>query len=134
MAISLAHASGASITLVQVAVPVATQVPVAYDMSGTSYYDPAWDDEILTSATEYVTATVEKLRASGLSVEGEAFTSPGAAAGIVEFADKHAADLVVMSTHALTGPARALLGSVADAVVRTAHSPVLLLRRRGALD
>jgi nucleotide-binding universal stress UspA family protein len=128
-AVRLARATGASITLVQVAVPVATQVPVAYDMSGTSYYDPAWDEEILTSATEYVAATVEQLRSSGLSVEGEAFNAPGAAAGIVEFADKHVADLVVMSTHALTGPARALMGSVADAVVRSAHCPVLLVRR-----
>jgi hypothetical protein len=34
-----------------------------------------------------------------------------------------------MSTQALTGPARALLGSVADAVVRAAHCPVLLLHR-----
>jgi nucleotide-binding universal stress UspA family protein len=133
-AVKLARTTGASITLVQVAVPVATQVPVAYDMGGTSYYDPAWDDEILTSATDYVAATVEQLRANGLSVDGEAFTAPGAAEGIVEFADKHAADLVVMSTHALTGPARALMGSVADAVVRTAHCPVLLVRRRGALD
>lgn len=133
-AVKLARATGASITLVQVAVPVATQVPVAYDMSGTSYYDPAWDEDVLTSATDYVTAIVEQLRSNGLSVDGEAFTAPGAAEGIVEFADKHAADLVVMSTHALTGPARALIGSVADAVVRTAHCPVLLLRRRGALD
>jgi nucleotide-binding universal stress UspA family protein len=39
------------------------------------------------------------------------------------------ADMVVMSTHALTGPARTALGSVADAVVRGSHRPVLLLRR-----
>jgi nucleotide-binding universal stress UspA family protein len=35
-----------------------------------------------------------------------------------------------MSMHAVTGPARALLGSVADAVVRTSHCPVLLVKRR----
>ncbi|MBV9135079.1 MAG: universal stress protein [Chloroflexi bacterium] len=34
-----------------------------------------------------------------------------------------------MSTHALTGPARAVLGSTADAVVRSAPCPVLLVRR-----
>ena len=38
-------------------------------------------------------------------------------------------DLIVMSTEALTGAARAVLGSVADAVVRAARCPVLLLRR-----
>ena len=45
-------------------------------------------------------------------------------------AEEATADLIVMSTQALTGPARALLGSVADAVVRTANCPVLLLRRK----
>jgi nucleotide-binding universal stress UspA family protein len=50
-------------------------------------------------------------------------------------ADEADADLIVMSTHAYTGPARALLGSTADALVRTAKRPVLLVRRpAGALD
>jgi len=35
----------------------------------------------------------------------------------------------VMSAEAHTGAARALLGSVTDAVVRSAPSPVLVLRR-----
>jgi hypothetical protein len=37
--------------------------------------------------------------------------------------------VVVMSTHALTGAARTVLGSVADGVVRTSQRPVLLVRR-----
>jgi hypothetical protein len=49
---------------------------------------------------------------------------------IMRSADEVGADLIVMSTHALTGPARALLGSVADMVVRNARRPVLLPRRR----
>jgi nucleotide-binding universal stress UspA family protein len=54
---------------------------------------------------------------------------PDVADAIVTFAENASADVIVMSTRALTGPARALLGSVADAVVRTAHCPVLLLHR-----
>jgi nucleotide-binding universal stress UspA family protein len=42
------------------------------------------------------------------------------------------ADLIVMSTHALTGPVRTLLGSVADEVVRGAHQPVLLVRQHAS--
>jgi nucleotide-binding universal stress UspA family protein len=49
-----------------------------------------------------------------------------------ETADEVDADLVVMSTHALTGPVRTLLGSVADAVVRTGRHPVLLVKRETA--
>ena len=39
------------------------------------------------------------------------------------------ADLLVVGTHARTGLKHALLGSVAERVVRTAHCPVLIARR-----
>jgi glycine betaine transporter len=49
---------------------------------------------------------------------------------IVDGANAVAADMIVMSTHGFAGPARAVLGSTADEVVRTAHRPVLLVRQR----
>jgi nucleotide-binding universal stress UspA family protein len=57
--------------------------------------------------------------------------APDVPGSIVQLADEHATDLIVMSTHALTGIQRAVMGSVADAVVRSASCPVLLLHRRG---
>ena len=50
---------------------------------------------------------------------------PGRA--IVDAATRHAADLVVMATHARTGVERAVKGSVADYVLRHAGAPVLLV-------
>jgi nucleotide-binding universal stress UspA family protein len=50
-------------------------------------------------------------------------TSPAAA--IVAYAREHAIDLVVLGTHGRTGWSHALLGSVAELVVRTASCPVL---------
>lgn len=47
---------------------------------------------------------------------------------IVEKARKTAADLIVMSTHGRTGLSHALLGSVAEKVVRMAECPVLTVR------
>jgi nucleotide-binding universal stress UspA family protein len=44
---------------------------------------------------------------------------------IVTYAQRHAADLIVLGTHGRTGFSRALLGSVAERVVRTAPCPVL---------
>jgi nucleotide-binding universal stress UspA family protein len=41
---------------------------------------------------------------------------------------EHGADLVVMSTHGRRGLPRAILGSVAEKVVRTASCPVLTVR------
>ena len=128
-AVGLAHATSASISLVEVAVPVAMHTICAYEYGGMSYYDSTWDEEALAGAAAYVNALVGRLRERGLTAAGEAVLAPDVAAAIVGKADRDVVDLVVMSTHALTGPARALMGSVADAVVRIAHCPVLLVHR-----
>ena len=47
---------------------------------------------------------------------------------IVEFAKKKDIDLIVMGSHGNTGLLRALMGSVAEGVVRTAHVPVLTVK------
>ena len=50
------------------------------------------------------------------------------AGGIVSNASAAGADLIVMSTHGRTGLSHALLGSVAERVVRTAPYSVLTIR------
>jgi nucleotide-binding universal stress UspA family protein len=47
---------------------------------------------------------------------------------IVDYAEEHDVDLVVMGTHGRTGLPHLLLGSVAEKVVRTAACPVLTVR------
>jgi nucleotide-binding universal stress UspA family protein len=127
-AVALARATGACITLVHVSVPISMQTMVDYEYN-MSYYDPEWDEESLASAKDYVDGLVARLREDGLAAQGTAFNAPNAAHGIIDAADKNAADLIVMSTRALTGPARTLLGSVANLVVRSAHCGVLLVHR-----
>lgn len=51
-----------------------------------------------------------------------------AAKAIVDWALRLAADLIVMGSHGRTGVAHLMLGSVAEAVVRTARCPVLTVR------
>ena len=48
-----------------------------------------------------------------------------AARAIVTYAQTHSIDLIVMGTHGRTGFSHALLGSIAEAVVRGAPCPVL---------
>jgi len=50
------------------------------------------------------------------------------AAEILDFAKQGGFDLIVLSTHGRTGLAHALLGSVAERVVRRATIPVLTIR------
>jgi nucleotide-binding universal stress UspA family protein len=129
-AVEVARATGASIKVVEVVVPIPTQVSAApYNYAAEAFYDSAWDDDALATAKLYVDAVAARLRGVGLSVDAEARIARGVAEAIVETAEQATADMIVMSTQALTGPARALLGSVADAVMRTSHCPVLLVHR-----
>jgi nucleotide-binding universal stress UspA family protein len=125
--VALAKATGAEIHLVQVVVPMTLHM--ISPNGGPVYYDPAWDDEALSAAKTYIDGMLTRLRDSGVTASGDARMLPDVASSIVQAADEHATDLIAMSTHALTGLQRALLGSVADAVVRSANCPVLLLRR-----
>ena len=56
-------------------------------------------------------------------------TRPGAPAGeIVEYASEHQIDIIVMGTHGRGLVGHAVMGSVAEKVVRTAPCPVLTVR------
>src|SRR5215470_8271457 len=56
-----------------------------------------------------------------------ATTTGGPAHAISAYADRIGADLIVMGTHGRTGVSRALLGSVAEAVVRHSRCPVMTI-------
>jgi nucleotide-binding universal stress UspA family protein len=51
-------------------------------------------------------------------------------AEIIDFANKNKLELIVIPSHGRTGMGRFFLGSVAEKVVRFAHCPVLVLRRK----
>jgi nucleotide-binding universal stress UspA family protein len=134
IAMDLARMTGASMHILEVVVPISAQLFAAYDASILSAYDSAWDDEALVSARVYIHAVAARLRQLGLSVDAEARMAASVADAIVMAAEDARADVIVMSTQALTGPARALLGSVTDAVVRTSRCPVLVIHRPNARE
>ena len=76
----------------------------------------------------YLSGLAAEVRAKGLRVtrlsrRGEPVAEILAAARDVE------ADLIAMTTHGRTGPARLLFGSVAEGVLRHADIPVFLMRQ-----
>lgn len=76
------------------------------------------------NATAGVAAIVKRMTANGRAVEG--LVRQGSAwQRIEEVAAEILADLVVVGTHGRRGVARAIIGSVAERVVRTSRVPVL---------
>ena len=48
--------------------------------------------------------------------------------GLVEYADSHGADLIVIGTHGRSGLMHLLMGSFAETVMRQSHLPLLVIR------
>jgi nucleotide-binding universal stress UspA family protein len=127
VAVGLARAAGASIVLLQVTEPIRLSVLEMPFGSLASAMEPSWEEEDHAAAQHYVDGLVARLQRVGVTAEGRSLVGSPAKT-ISQMARESDVDLIVMSTHALTGPARTLLGSVADEVVRTASRPVLLVR------
>ncbi len=53
---------------------------------------------------------------------------------IIDFANENKIELIVIPSHGRTGVERFFLGSVTEKVVRFAHCPVLVLRRKQLLN
>ncbi|THE62965.1 universal stress protein [Salinadaptatus halalkaliphilus] len=79
--------------------------------------------EDATEATSYVTEQAEK--AGVAAVEHHAGGQPHRM--IANYADDHEIDLIVIGSHGRSGVRRALLGSVTERVLRSTHTPVLVV-------
>lgn len=78
-------------------------------------------------ATHWVARLATEVKQQGLRVTPVVEVGD-AAECIVDYARDKAIDLIVMSTHGRTGPARWIYGSVAGKVLAAAPCPVLLVR------
>jgi nucleotide-binding universal stress UspA family protein len=67
----------------------------------------------------------------GTHADAEVVMSPSIGESVVATARKQHVDLIVMGTHGRGGIARAMLGSVADYLVRHAECPVVTMRAPG---
>ena len=73
---------------------------------------------------------LDKLQPPDASIQIERVLKEGGDAGteILRMAKEISSDLIVMGTHGRTGLSRLLMGSVAEAVSRKAHCPVLTVK------
>jgi nucleotide-binding universal stress UspA family protein len=89
-----------------------------------------WEQD-KAAANKYLTEKVAQLRARGLAnisstiIEGGV---DGAAAEIIDLAQKNPGSLITMTSHGQSGIGRWLIGSVTERVVRHSKRPVLVVR------
>jgi len=124
-AAGIARATGASLLAVHV---VETVVP-AVGYSGMSEPLPIADisEQLEESAEREMPRVAEREECVGLNVE-EMIVHGDAATEIVRVARERRVDLIVISSHGRTGLGRILFGSTAEAVVRHATCPVLVVK------
>jgi len=122
-AIELAAHFHAELCLAHV-IPPAPPIPAdpAYVFQGPETYS----QELQADAETRLKAVMENRIPRGLPARA-AIAHGDAATEIVQIADTEAAEVIVISTHGLTGWRHLVFGSVAEKVVRLARRPVLVI-------
>jgi nucleotide-binding universal stress UspA family protein len=121
--------------LVQIAGPLDLEVvlvrvmpPIApHAIEGTTYFTVDDVAARLAEAREYLAPLAADLRGRGVRATTDARHGEPVRE-IVAAAREHDADMIAMTTHGRSGVSRLLFGSVAEAVLREAEIPVLMMR------
>jgi nucleotide-binding universal stress UspA family protein len=122
MAIAFAQRFGASMTLFH-----AHEMPTYVFPDAVMPVTPQVVSQLEQSSKAELDRIAERVRAAGITVDTVATVGPNDVE-ICRYADQIGADLIIMGTHGRTGLRHALLGSVAEKVVRRAPCPVLTVR------
>ena len=124
-AAAVARAAKATVICIHVVEPI---VP-AVGYSGLAEPMPIADmsEQLEDSAERELPQIVDCEDFHGIDVE-EVIAHGDAAAEIVRVATEREVDLIVISSHGRTGIGRMIFGSTAEAVVRHAHCPVLVVK------
>jgi nucleotide-binding universal stress UspA family protein len=85
------------------------------------------DKRNATRAKRYLSSKVRAIKSQDVKAKYQVVVGDPAQS-IIEFTEKGKMDLVVMTTHGRSGLKRAVMGSVADAVIRNSGKPVLTVR------
>ena len=114
---------GLDVTLLRVVTPSRAAVAVE---AGPVVLDNT--EELCAEAEAYLVPVATELRANGIRVTTEVRRGDPVDEILAAVRDSQA-DLVIMTTHGRTGVGRLLFGSVAEAVLRHADVPVILMRQ-----
>jgi nucleotide-binding universal stress UspA family protein len=118
----LAKTHGAAVVLVHALAP---PIPPAASPDFVAL-PPDYQEQYREAATKNLSETAERVGARGIAISTDLELGP-AAPTVLDLATKHAADLIVVGTHGLTGFQHLLLGSTAERIVQGAPIPVLVV-------
>ena len=90
-----------------------------------------WLELLQREAREQLDEFIDKARVRGLVTHDRALLIGSPAQSLLQYAQKHTVDLIVLGTHGRGSIARLMLGSVTETVVHNAEIPVLTVRGPG---
>lgn len=124
VAIGLARSERASVVACY-AVDIATEMG---RIAASFHYVPASARKMLRDDAEAILAQAcERATGSRFKIETKFLDAP-VISGIIAFAGKTRADMIVVGSHGRSGLPRFILGSVAEGLMRHAKVPVLVVR------
>jgi nucleotide-binding universal stress UspA family protein len=124
-ALTLARLNQAELTLLHVITP--SQLMIATYPNGSALLADQLAEAQRQVGLDYLAEVRGPLLGEGVIVHTALETGLPADA-IIDYAQSHQVDLIVMSTHGRSGLKRWVYGSVAGKVLRGAHVPVVLVR------
>ncbi|RME99629.1 MAG: universal stress protein [Chloroflexi bacterium] len=124
-AFSLAALNNAQLTLLHVIPPI--QSVLAAETGHPIFIDQQWDSH-KSLAMRYLGKICARWECPPDVTINRVVEMGQPADTIIEYAQEHGADIIVMATHGRSGVQRWVYGSVADKVLRAANMPVLLVR------
>lgn len=130
-AVKLAEAFGCELFLVQVVMSPA-MIAVPYDIS--YQFSESYREAALKEAHDYMSHTAGRYQAQLPNRIHTKVIEGGIVDSLLEYASFNSVDLIVMATHGRSGISRWVLGSVAERLLRTAQSPIFLVRVQGSED
>lgn len=135
VAIEMAKQFKSELILLQ-AVPPVTMATA--DLGGSGMENPTMttlavenartlEENNVKAATAYMERKVQDTRSTGIKVSTRIVNDTPAKA-ILDVAKNESVDLIIITTHGRSGLGRAIVGSVADHVIRHAGIPVMVIR------
>ena len=124
----VARLTGASLHLAHVHRPYEPDdllftTPFQFEHVSVAEYD-AWDRD---REERYMAGIADKLTREGASVDTRVLDGTEVAGELIDYADRVATDMIVMTSHGRSGMRRAWLGSVADEIIRRTSLPLIVI-------